>query len=160
MPCTADCNIFCKSTIVESEASLYETQIIPNSSPVSHSLGWPRSWNSLTWYLSHWHLTMNFATTMWKLQLESPNAQPENYEKHEKRNSTTLSIFFLILWIQNFTQHQVILNFVSHRTHLHAKMTLPFKMKICLILHQAMQFTSYSCHYTLDICPLKCLLHT
>jgi formate hydrogenlyase subunit 6/NADH:ubiquinone oxidoreductase subunit I len=38
-------------------------------------------------------------------------------------------------------------------------MTHPFKMKICLILHQAMELTSF-CHYTLDICPLKCLLHT
>lgn len=92
--------------------------------------------------------------------LQSPDAQPENYKKHEKRNSTTLTIFFLILWIQIFTQHQLIFTFVSHKTHLHAKMTHPFKMKICLILHHAMELTSYSCHYTLDICPLKCLLHT
>lgn len=78
-----------------------------------------------------------------------------------KRETQQLSLFsFLILWIQIFTQHQLIFTFVSHKTHLHAKMTHPFKMKICLILHQAMEFTSYSCHYTLDICPLKCLLHT
>jgi hypothetical protein len=78
-----------------------------------------------------------------------------------KRETQQLSLFSFWFYESKFSPNtKLIFTFVSHKTHLHAKMTHPFKMKICLILHQAMELISYSCHYTLDICPLKCPLDT